>query len=237
MTRQEALEYVRTSDARYFIYGEPPATTRAETLEAIEGMEDEAWGDGEVEAIDEISAAILLGEIEIVEVSECECRIEWTYTEDGIEPDTASDCCWSGIELYAIIGRDRDLVARQEAGESVDWQIDPMELHEWAQNRVLAEMYDNWDNPSHDDLLKTSLIEWLTEQEERGALLYSNPMRGFANEYSMIIIRPESGTIDIENDDLKDPNLWEYETAESWAIRFLRKDDAGTKMYTGCKVF
>lgn len=49
MTRKEALEFVRTSEATGFRYGDLSyITSKQDSIDDIENMEDDAWGDGEV---------------------------------------------------------------------------------------------------------------------------------------------------------------------------------------------
>jgi len=49
MTRQEALEFIATSDAQSFRYGDLSYSTgRHESIDDIRDMDEDAWGDGEI---------------------------------------------------------------------------------------------------------------------------------------------------------------------------------------------
>jgi len=49
MNRQEALEFVKASQATGFRYGDlSVVTSREDAIIDIQAMEDEAWGDGEI---------------------------------------------------------------------------------------------------------------------------------------------------------------------------------------------
>jgi hypothetical protein len=49
MTRENAIAYIENSDSEFFRYGDLGyVTSKADALEDIQNMEDEAWGDGEV---------------------------------------------------------------------------------------------------------------------------------------------------------------------------------------------
>jgi len=49
MTRKEALDFIKSSEAEGFRYGDLSyVTEKADAIADIENMEDLAWGDGEV---------------------------------------------------------------------------------------------------------------------------------------------------------------------------------------------
>jgi len=49
MTRQEAIDFIRASEATGFRYGDLSYVTEKEdAIKDIELMEDEAWNDGEI---------------------------------------------------------------------------------------------------------------------------------------------------------------------------------------------
>ena len=49
MTRQEAIDFIRASEATGFRYGDLSyITEKQDAIKDIENMEDEAWGDGKV---------------------------------------------------------------------------------------------------------------------------------------------------------------------------------------------
>ncbi len=55
MTRQEALDFIRASEATGFRYGDLSyVTEKADAIADIENMEDLAWGDGEVYEADDL---------------------------------------------------------------------------------------------------------------------------------------------------------------------------------------
>jgi hypothetical protein len=54
MTRKEALDFIKSSEAEGFRYGDLSyVTEKADAIADIENMEDEVWGDGEVYEEDE----------------------------------------------------------------------------------------------------------------------------------------------------------------------------------------
>ncbi len=87
-------------------------------------------------------------------------------------------------------------------------------------------------NPSHDQLEREALIDYLTGLKSNGWRMYRYDDRGFANEYTLYLISPDSArrepnsgeTIDLDTlDEIADVN--------DFAAQHLYAGDAATEAY------
>ena len=77
---------------------------------------------------------------------------------------------------------------------------------------------DDEENISHTNAQTESLIEWLKESKYD---LYIDPERGFANEYTCLLVAK-----DVEEDD-----NWEFVDAEEWVNKYFYNGNAATEAF------
>ena len=174
-----------------------------------------------------IIKALRNGEYEIREESECNCNIEWGIEEcceDYILiPNITSDQCWIGKVLYIT---DKDIEEQPIAQNIICYPMESLvngvdineieEIFDNETNKIFSEeigIDEDKDNEDHDNEMKETLLDFIKD-----------------NEYTCILVDKSFNT------DKLQVNAEEL-THEEWVEKYLKKDDAATKYYTGFKYY
>lgn len=161
----------------------------------------------------------------------CDCRLDWEIDYRGELTDENSDfdCCWVGKILY--LDNSETPIAEYIAGEGFRTLLKGLNDDDIPES-VKDEMNicdSNWpENQSHTQSRRNALIRFLNEQKEEGYKLMRDNERGFANQYTCILVAPDA--IDQINDD------WDELEAENWADEFLYKGDNATQAFNSFKL-
>lgn len=184
---------------------------------------------------EELLEALKAGEYEIKMESDCGCSIWWDIKGGELIPEISSDCCWVGNVLYVKDPKTGEEVAIaeqlayepfNEVGAGMTTEEFRAMLEENDLEHIIDDMQfdeENEDNMDHDKKMEETLVEFIEENEYRCFVRYP---RNFANEYDCILVAK-----DVDDDDV--PDDAEEITAEEFAEKYLRKDDAATKYYIG----
>jgi len=182
---------------------------------------------------DDIITALADGNYRIEHAEDCNCSFAWDIDGDTITDNCTSDECWEGNILYvgdemiaeAIrYGECRTLTDLVDADDIPDEIWDTMRMSDTVQQG------DSADNDTHERNRRDALVDWLTELvADDGYRLMRDNDRGFANEYTVILVSPDADPDDIDDD-------WDELTPEQWADEYLYNGDAATEAYNGCLV-
>ena len=93
----------------------------------------------------------------------------------------------------------------------------------------MVERGESANNDTHEAHRRESLIYWLNELVDEGYRLMRDNDRGFANEYTVILVSPKTDPDEIGDD-------WDELDAEKWADEYLYNGDAATEAYNSAKV-
>ena len=183
-----------------------------------------------------IIRAVAENTYKITTESECSCHIRWSLDDDHfqgrklLQPDVDMDCCWIGF----ICRVDGEQVAQHIYGEGFEWLVPVyknIDGFEDAEEKLMDEMdisdfsFDKGRVPQHEDKKREKLVEYLTELVSKGYKLYIDPERGFANEYTNVIVAPDADADEVGDD-------WYEEEPEKWADEFLYEGDDATQAFT-----
>jgi len=181
----------------------------------------------------EITKAIDSGNYEIKLTSDCGCQFSWGIDRQGRfnDDDSISDCCWIGNVLTI----NDDLIAEYVAGSGFKWLVDMggVEDLDKIEEKLSDEMYisdDEITGEAHESKRKESLVDGLKDLISDGARLYRDNERGFANEYTVILVMPGAK---LEDENIED---WDELEREVWADEYLYSGDAATQAFNGCRV-
>lgn len=188
-----------------------------------------------------IIKALKNGKYEIREECECNCNIEWGIEEccgDYILiPNITSDQCWIGKVLYITDKNIEEQPIAQNiicySMESLVNGVDINEIEEIFDNEtnkifsVEMGIDEDKDNEDHDNEMKETLLDFIKDNEYKCYIYYP---RNFSNEYTCILVDKSFNT------DKLQVNAEEL-THEEWVEKYLKKDDAATKYYTGFKYY
>ena len=83
--------------------------------------------------------------------------------------------------------------------------------------------FDSGTVPEHEKKSEKALIEFLEEKEKEGYKLMRDNQQGFSNQYTCVLVSPDS--IDEIDED------WDELTAEEWASEFLYRGDNATEAF------
>lgn len=179
-----------------------------------------------------ILKALADGTYEITHDEECGCSIGWEIRGEELICDVDTDCCWEGNILYV----DGEAIAeyiRYEGLRVLSDDIDADDIDEEIVDQMqisdMVERGESANNDAHEAKAKAALIDFLTDQIAAGARLYRDNERGFANEFTSIIVRADS--------DVEPGDDWEEQSPEEWADDYYYSGDAATESYTSVSVF
>ena len=169
----------------------------------------------------EIVSKIIAGDYEIRHDHCCECRFDWHIENDSLVDSGESDCCWEGFilsvdntpvaETIRFEGREV-LIAGLSAADIPDDVWDQMKTGDFV------EQGESGNSAQHDQRQRAALVEWLIDC---GYELDRDPMRGFANQYTLILRETQKANTNSRQD------------AERWADGFLNLGDEATQQYVG----
>ena len=171
-------------------------------------------------------AEIQAGNYEVRQESDCHCSFNWQIEGGQLLDGCDSDECWIAGVLYIGKGEAAEAVYQRvqfEGGENLaDFDVEEA-LEEIEQEDILNEcrIGDNEENDEHLAKRLESLVEWL---KESGYGLYVDRERGFANEYTCVLVAEGA---EFDDDDLDSID------AQDWAERFLYTGDPTTQPFVG----
>ena len=94
----------------------------------------------------------------------------------------------------------------------------------------MVQQGDSTNTDTHDRIRRDTLVDWLAWLvTDNGYRLMRDNDRGFANEYTVILVSPDADPDDIGDD-------WDILTPEQWADDYLYNGDAATEAYNTCLV-
>lgn len=178
-------------------------------------------------------AAILIGALEsgdytIEDEGECLCNFYFDFENDQVVENLDSDECWEGRVLRV---NGEPIAENIRYGEFkmltdiIDEEDIPYDV--WDEMRISEG--ESLDSDVHEDNKRKALIDWLNELVGEGYLLMKDKGRGFANEYTLILVSPEAEKENIDDD-------WDELDVDDWADAYLYRGDAATQVYTSTKV-
>ena len=180
----------------------------------------------------EIIKAIEDGNYKIEHAENCNCCFDWRISADGIEDGCDGNECWEGNILYvdsemiaeSIRNNGRNMLVSEISADDIPEEI-------WDKMRIsdMVNQGESPNNDTHEANRRDSLIEWLETLIVDGYRLMRDNERGFANEFTVVLVSPDADADAIGDD-------WDELTAEEWADQYLYRGDAATQDYSGCKV-
>ncbi len=180
-----------------------------------------------------IIEALAAGNYKIEHREDCNCLFYWDIDGDTITDNCQGNECWEGNVL---------IVAGEEIAESIRYdtsrvltnEIDsddiPDEIWDEMGMSDMVEQGDSANNDTHERNRRDALICWLEQlvTDDKYRLMRDNE-RGFANEFTVVLVSPDADPDDIGDD-------WDELTVEEWADQYLYSGDAATQDFSGCKV-
>ncbi len=180
----------------------------------------------------EIIAALENGNYEIKHDEDCSCSFDFRIDGDQIIEDVDGNECWEGMILY--VGGEM-IAEKIRFGEShmLTDAINPDDIPDeiWDKMRMsdMVERGESANNDTHEANRRESLVYWLNGLADKGYRLMRDNDRGFANEYTVILVSPKTDPDEIGDD-------WDELDAEKWADEYLYNGDAATEAYNSAKV-
>ena len=178
--------------------------------------------------------------IRIVRVEECGCVLDhWDIYDGKLENDYHPDTCYVERQAYyddILLGH-QDYEFGFEFDVEFDFDDDDEDGLIDEIKEILTEktyVSDHERNYLHEEKEEESLIEFLKEKEKEGYELIIYYPRGFANEYTCMLVG-NSEEAQEEFEKIKqyceaNPNPdYYYASPEQWAEAYLMKDDALTE--------
>jgi hypothetical protein len=160
---------------------------------------------------------------------ECCCNISWDISNNELTPEISSDVCWVGH----VCRINDEPIVEHLYGESANVLVEDLSIDDIPEE-ILDKMelcdlsFNMGTNPSHEERKEEALIKFLQEKEADGWKLMRDNERGFSNEYTCVLVSPESI-------DEIDPD-WDELEADYWASEFLYKGDDATQAFTSFKL-
>ena len=180
----------------------------------------------------EIIAALESGNYEIKHAEDCSCSFDFRIDGDQIIEDVNGNECWEGMILYVggemiaekiRFGESNMLTAIVGADDIPDEIWGKMGMSDMVQRG------ESSNNDQHEANRRESLVAWLEELVGEGYRLMRDNDRGFANEYQVILVSPETDPDEVGED-------WDELDAETWANEYLYNGDAATEAYNSARV-
>jgi hypothetical protein len=172
------------------------------------------------------------GNYNIRYTDDCGCSIDWDIVDEGVQPDISSDACYES-NLLSVDGEDIAEYIRYDGLKMLTDTIDrddiPDRIIDEMRLSDMCEQGDSGNGETHDNNLRNTLIDWLSERVDEGYKLMRDNERGFANEFTVLLVSPGADADEIDED-------WDTLTPEAWAREYLYSGDAATQAYNGCKV-
>lgn len=180
----------------------------------------------------DIIDALEAGNYTIEHREDCGCSFDWRIDGDTINDNCESDECWEG-NVLVVDGEDIAQHIRYESAEVLTDLIDaddiPNDIWDKMSMSDMVERGESANNDTHERNRREALIEWLDQMCDDGYRLWRDNERGFANEFTVILVSPDADPDDIDDE-------WDELTAEEWADEYLYNGDAATEAYNGCRV-
>jgi hypothetical protein len=181
----------------------------------------------------DIITALEAGDYRIEHAEDCCCSFDWDIDGDTITDNCNSNECWEGNVLYV----DDEMIAESiRYGESrtltdlIDGDDIPDEIWDAMRMSDMVQQGDSTNTDTHDRIRRDTLVDWLAWLvTDNGYRLMRDNDRGFANEYTVILVSPDADPDDIGDD-------WDILTPEQWADDYLYNGDAATEAYNTCLV-
>jgi hypothetical protein len=182
---------------------------------------------------EEIIKEIEDGNYEIKHEEDCSCSFDWRIEGDHIDDGCWGNDCWEGNILYIgdemiaqsiRYGRNREMLT-----DVIDEDDIPDEIWDEMRMSDMVEPGESVNNDTHERNRRATLIEWLTQLVDEGYSLKRDNERGFANEFSVILVSPDADPDEINDD-------WDDLTIDEWANDFFYCGDAVTQDFSGHKV-
>lgn len=181
---------------------------------------------------EEIIAALEAGNYKIEHREDCNCSFDWHIEGNGIDDGCDGNECWEG-NILVVGGEDIAQHIRYDRSEVLTDLIDADDIPDaiWDEMRMsdMVEQGESANNDTHERNRRNALIEWLEQLISDGYSLMRDNERGFANEFTVILVSPDANPDDIDDD-------WDELTAEEWADDYFYTGDAATQDFSGCKV-
>jgi hypothetical protein len=182
---------------------------------------------------EEMIKAIEDGNYEIKHEEDCSCSFDWHIEGDQLDDGCYGNECWEGNILYVgeemIAQSIRYDVHREMLTDVIDEDDIPDEIWDEMRMSDMVEQGDSANNDTHERRRKDALIEWLTQLVADGYELKRNNERGFANEFSVVLVSPDADPDEIDDD-------WDDLTVDEWADGYFYSGDAATQDFSGHKV-
>lgn len=169
------------------------------------------------------------GEYTIEKRSNCNCSFDWDIRDGQLDDGCMSDECWEG-NVLVIDGFDiAESIRYGESRVLADaLKYDDIPDNIWDDMRMsnMVQQGESPNSDAHESSKRDSLIDYLSSLIDDGYRLMRDNQRGFANEYTCILVRPGTGDEDINDG-------WDELDAETWADEYLYNGDAATQAYNG----
>ena len=176
----------------------------------------------------EIIAALQTGSYEVKYEQDCGCTFDWRVSgrvlaadimEEELIDGCETDCCWEGCVLY-VGGEAVAEHVRYEARRVLAAGIAEDDIPDDIWDRMsMSDMVVQGESPNcdtHETKRREALINWLMVGEYD---ISRDNIRGFANEYSVILRA------------LEKPKKNNRKASIRWANDILYRGDAATKAY------
>jgi hypothetical protein len=180
----------------------------------------------------EIIEALEAGNYKIEHEEDCGCSFDWRINRGNIEEIGEGNECWEGNILYigdemiaqSIRYQGRDILTPEISEDDIPDEIwDEMGISD------MVEQGESANNDTHERNRRDSLVDWLNGLVAQGYRLMRDNDRGFANEYTIILVRPNT-------DDGETGVCWDEIDAEQWATDYLYDGDAVTEAFNSAQV-
>jgi hypothetical protein len=180
----------------------------------------------------DIITALEAGEYRIEHAEDCNCSFDWSIDGDSITDNASEDECWEGNVLHV---REEMIAASIRYGEShtltdlINADDIPDEIWDAMRMSDMVQQGESANSDTHESRRRDALVDWINGLIDEGYRLMRDNDRGFANEYTVILIRPNTDPDEIGDD-------WDELTPEHWADEYLYSGDAATEAYNSCLV-
>lgn len=178
----------------------------------------------------EIITALDAGDYRIEHAENCNCSFNWRIYGKNIEETVFGDECWEGNTLYVgnePIAQDTLYEGREVLTDGITEDDIPDDIWDEMGISEMVERGESANNDTHESNRRDSLIDWLNELVKQGYRLMRDNDRGFANEFTSVLVSPDTDT---------DDNDWDERTAEQWADDYLYNGDAATDAYNSVMI-
>ena len=189
-----------------------------------------------------VRKAINSDEYEVREGSDCGCSIRWEIERGELVCNVYSDDACYTSQVLVIDGEDVAEYVRYEGlqryevddyPDDYDGEDDEDSLKDDVRDLIrmgeMTERGDDPNGPAHAEKVADALKDYIETLEADGWTLYRDNVRGFANEYDCILVAPNAGQDEINDD-------WDELDVETWCKEYLYDGDAITEAYNGIRV-